>query len=912
MSKYEQAIHEGRDLTGDLAKGPVLHREREIVRVLESLERRRSVLLVGPPGVGKSAVARGVAERLSRAESGKLLQFNVSQLLAGTYYVGEWQTKLESILGDALRQKAVLYFTDIWNLVGAGRSSSSNETAWDSIRPRIEAGNVTLLGEVTADQRVALQAEPGFESLFDVVDIAQLTAEQSRDVVAAAADRLGLTLDAATTDSMLQLCERFMPASAGPRPPLALLEQIAHYRAEKRDVDDDEPLTPAFVEKVFAMYSGLPRFIVSREETRSVGEIRGWFRERVVGQTDAIEAVVQTLALFKAGLHDPRRPIGSFLFVGPTGVGKTELARALATYLFGSEKRLLRFDLSEFKDYHSFESLIGDPDNPAVPARLVDPIRAQPFQVVLFDELEKAHSNVWDLLLQLLDDGRLTPARGATIDFRNTIVVATSNVGALAGNARAIGFAASDAEAGADAAAFVAELESFFRPEFLNRFQHIVRFRALSSAQLRTIARGELARVIEREGIVGRKLVVDVGDEVLDYVVARSYDPRYGARALRRYLQQLIVMPIATRLLESRLYEGSILRLTVRNDEVRLTVVETDESAARRAEVEPAKMRDGRRLDREGLLAAHRAAAERLDRLRQSIGLAALAAHVANLEERRRSPEFWKNPASAAALLDEYDRTRRSVERIERLGRRERELEELLQRPAGTPAQEIAERLARFELAVAAAYREMVVLGPGGYPNALVDIRPVGRSRAIRDLLVDTYRAWATLRRYRVVTIAEPVVDSEPAILGFVGPYAFGYLQHETGHHRLTAGADSFVARVRVIAWTSGTGPAPIATQKALKQTGQLGGRIRSRLEFTGSDLLIQNDRSLTENRELADDIAAMWSAAAPVEPDVVVRRYDTEPFRVRDVGTGTTTGRSDVLRPEGFHALLCRRLDAL
>jgi ATP-dependent Clp protease ATP-binding subunit ClpC len=199
-----------------------------------------------------------------------------------------------------------------------------------------------------------------------------------------------------------------------------------HYLDEKRAIGEDEPVTAAFIEKVFAVYTGLPRFVVSRHEVRPVTEIRDWFRSRIIGQRDAIEAIVQMITLFKAGLQDAHRPIGTFLFVGPTGVGKTELARALATYLFGSEKRLLRFDLSEFKDYHSFEMLIGDPKKPERPARLVDAVRAQPFQVVLLDEIEKAHGNIWDLLLQVLDDGRLTPAHGPAVSFRNTIVIATT------------------------------------------------------------------------------------------------------------------------------------------------------------------------------------------------------------------------------------------------------------------------------------------------------------------------------------------------------------------------------------------------------------------------------------------------------------------------------------------------------
>ena len=362
------------------------------------------------------------------------------QMLSGTVYLGEWQSKVTALFQAAAKSKSLLYFTDIWNLPSAGRASNRQDTVWDAMRPRLQNRELQVVGEVNEEQLLALKALPGFATPFDVIEVPPLTAEQVASLVRTEAARLSLDMQAPAAARLLELCSQFLPATDGPGPALHLMEHVRNYRNEKRAIGEDEPVSPAFVEKVFSVYSGLPRFIVCRDEVRPVGAIRDWFRTRIVGQRDAIDAVVQMIALYKAGLHDARRPIGSMMFVGPTGVGKTELARALAAYLFGSEKRLLRFDLSEFKDYHSFEMLIGDPDHPDRPARLVDPVRAQPFQVVLLDEIEKAHANVWDLLLQVLDDGRLTPARGASVNFRNTIIIATANVGAAEMRRRPVGF----------------------------------------------------------------------------------------------------------------------------------------------------------------------------------------------------------------------------------------------------------------------------------------------------------------------------------------------------------------------------------------------------------------------------------------------------------------------------------------
>jgi ATP-dependent Clp protease ATP-binding subunit ClpC len=910
QTNYDDALLEGRELTGESRNfRPTLFREDLVAAVAKSVAAHRSVLLAGPSGVGKTSIVQALASHLAQTGPRKLYEFSTIQMLSGTVYLGQWQSKVTAIFEAAAKSKALLYFTDIWNLPSAGRSSNREDTVWDALRPRLSKGELQVIGEVNDQQLLALNALPGFAIPFDIIEVPLLSVDQVASLVRAEAARISLEMEASAAARLLELCNHFLPAAAGPGPAVRLTGQIRHYLDEKRAVGEDEPVTAAFVEKVFAVYSGLPRFVVSRQDVRPVAEIRDWFRSRIIGQRDAIDAVVQMITLFKAGLHDGRRPIGSFLFVGPTGVGKTELARALATYLFGSEKRLLRFDLSEFKDYHSFQMLIGDPQKPERPARLVDPVRAQPFQVVLLDEIEKAHANVWDLLLQVLDDGHLTPALGPAVNFRNTIVIATANVGAQALERRSVGF--TGGTPGEDTDRFQAELEAVFRPELLNRFQHIVRFLRLTKDEVQEIARVELRRVLEREGIVGRRLAVDVDKDVLDLLVARGYDEKYGARALKRQLQQLVIMPIATLLMERRVEDASILRLTARHGEVKVAVLESEDSKAQRREAEPLRLADGQKVGREALQAMLATAQAQLDSIVSGIDLPAIKVEREGLESRRRGADLWRDPPAAAQLLESCDRMDRVIERMARLQGDQAEINTAL---SGAQKREelsrLTERIQHHAGYVAHARRELLSLGSAGFPDALLEIRPIGKARAARDLLYKTYAAWTAERKYRMLMIREPMSDDEPVMIAVVGPYAYGYLRREAGHHRLRTERDTFVAKVGVAALNDAAKGVAISAQKALKQTGQYGGRVRSRVEVADSEFVVQNSGSLAQNRELAEEFAPSWLSAESQSP-TVVRRYDLEPFLVRDFLTGATTGRADILHAEPFHQLLCDRIDA-
>jgi hypothetical protein len=751
---------------------------------------------------------------------------------------------------------------------------------------------------------------PKFASLFEVVRIEPLSDSQQREIVEQEAGQLDLAVEPAARERLFQLCTTFSAFNHSPGPALDLLQKICDYRDQKLAIGEAADITPLFVEKVFAIHSGLPLFVVSQTESKSAAEIRDWFRERIIGQEAAIDAVVEMIAFYKARLHDKSKPIGTFLLVGPTGVGKTELARSLAEFFFGSERRMLRFDMSEFADYNSFEMLIGSQQTwPERPARLVDPVRLQPFQVLLFDELEKAHRNVQDLFLQLLDEGRLTTPRGETVNFRNTIIVATSNVGAIEGMTAPIGFGEQTQTYDRDKAQRAIELH--FRPEFINRFQHVVLFHPLTREQAARIARIDLQSVLKREGIAGQNLIVDVHDDVIEHVLTVGFNPHYGGRGIKREIRRQVILPIATVLMERTLEPGTLIELGLHDGRIRVRVVDTPESRLSAVEKAPIRARTGERLSREGINERIAAARTGCERLAAEVGLTRLRDEMEEIDAQRKNYTFWHDPDEAARLLAQQTHRLETVSRIERLQDWTREIADAFEpRATRSNLSHLVESLVRFEAALAVARRELVSMGPDGYWDALVEIAPIGASSDARDFVFELYRDWAAYRRLEITMLLEPMRVDEPISIALRGHFAYGYLTREAGHHRLRrVRENSSVARVRIAPLSQRAEAVRFGEQRALKGTGQLGGKIRSRVAILGTRLVLQNARTLSENRELARDIAPSWPCEQNEMPPTV-RRYDLSPFMVRDFGTSSDFTRKDILGTARFHELLCARID--
>ena len=465
--------------------GRIDGREELVQRVLETLGApgRSSVLLVGPPDVGKSALVHEIARRVATGacpeslRGRRVFRLSANELIAGAQYIGQWQDRARQLV-QAASSGAVVAMGDPMGVIDAGRWSKSDSGLARYLRPYVESGEITLICESTPDQLSAAQRqEPSFVAVFHRVDVEEPGPEAVGPIVAAAAAHLGasagVAVDAAGVDASVELTRRFEPYRGFPGKAVRLVEDAVRERPEGAS-----SLGRAEVTAAFARRSGLPLALLSDDVQFRMAEVREHFEQRVLGQPRATSTVADLVAVLKAGLSDPSKPLASYFFVGPTGVGKTELAKALAEFLFGSRERLVRFDMAEYASPDAVQRLVGTSWGSSE-GELTRRVREQPFCVVLLDEIEKAHPSVFDALLAVIGEGRLTDAAGRVADFRSAIVIMTSNLGASRSRSAALGFGG---DSGVTGDRYVEEAERFFRPEFFNRIDRVVVFHPLAAA----------------------------------------------------------------------------------------------------------------------------------------------------------------------------------------------------------------------------------------------------------------------------------------------------------------------------------------------------------------------------------------------------------------------------------------------
>ncbi len=577
----------GRDLTSFAAAGridPVIGRQKEIERVIQILSRRtkNNPCLIGEPGVGKTAIAEGLALKIATGEVPELLKgkrivsLDLTGMVAGTKYRGDFEERVKSAIEEVSKAGDVILFIDeLHTLIGAGSAEGAVDAA-NILKPALARGEIQVIGATTPEEyRKHIEKDAALERRFQPVNVPEPDSECCERMLCALRGSLeahhGLkitdeAITAAVRLSTRYICDRYLPDKA-----IDLLDEAAsrvrvegsaaRSRVEASDVAD-----------VVSAWTGVPASSITQSESERLLHLEEALHRRVVGQDEAVSAVARAIRRGRVGLSDPRRPLGSFLFLGPTGVGKTELCRALAEAVYGDEDALIRFDMSEYMEKHAVSKLIGSPPGYVgygEGGQLTERVRRRPWSVVLFDEIEKAHEDVYNLLLQIMEDGRLTDSEGRRADFRSTIVVMTSNVGAKAitENRPALGFSASARDGdGAVREAVMSELRQTFRPEFLNRVDDAIVFRRLTPEDVRRIARGMTDAVRERMRALGVQL--EVTDAALDLLAERGFDPTYGARPLRRCLQSGAETLIAKKLLSGDLGSGSTLVLDAENGEL--------------------------------------------------------------------------------------------------------------------------------------------------------------------------------------------------------------------------------------------------------------------------------------------------------------------------------------------------------
>ena len=576
-----------RDLTEMAAAGridPVVGRGNEIRRAIHILSRRskNNPVLVGEPGVGKTAVAEGLALCVSRGQAPaelrdkRIVSLDIPALLAGTKYRGDFEERVKSVLRDVKRAGDVILFIDeLHTIIGAGSAEGAIDAA-NILKPALGRGEVQIIGATTPEEyRRHIEKDAALERRFQPVKVTEPGREQTMEMLQSLRTALekhhGVSLDEEALTAAYELSVRYINDRFLPDKAIDLLDEAAaavHVEGGRR------PVTAADVAQVVSLWTEIPLSSLDESESQRLQGLEEQLKQRIIGQDEAVSAVARAIRRSRVGLKDPRRPVGSFLFLGPTGVGKTELCRALAATVYGDENAMIRLDMSEYMEKHSVSRLIGSPPGYVGyedGGQLTEKVRRKPWSVVLFDEIEKAHEDVWSILLQIMDDGHLTDATGRRVDFSNTVIVMTSNIGAktITENRPALGFADSQRRDEEDMNQKVmAELRATFRPEFLNRVDETIVFHRLSDEHLCAITQTLLEQVKQRFQALGITLLVP--EDTACWLASQGRDDKFGARPLRRTVQHCIEDAAAEQLLEGKIGPGDRVAAAVCGNRVSL------------------------------------------------------------------------------------------------------------------------------------------------------------------------------------------------------------------------------------------------------------------------------------------------------------------------------------------------------
>jgi ATP-dependent Clp protease ATP-binding subunit ClpC len=632
----------GRNLTQSARDGhldPVIGRTREIERVMQILSRRtkNNPVLIGEPGVGKTAIVEGLAQRIVTRDvpenlKGKnLYTLDLGALVAGSRYRGDFEERLKKVLKEIKsRGDIILFIDEIHTLVGAGAAEGAIDAA-SILKPMLARGELQTIGATTLEEyRKYLEKDSALERRFQPVQVDEPSLTDTIDILMGLKDRYEAHHSVRFTDQAIvsaanladrYLADRFLPDKAidlideaGSRMRIhrtsddeaitAVDEKLASVRRDKADAVSGEHFEKAAdlrdqerelldqraglesvanenswvinedaIAEVLAQWTGIPVHRLTEEETARLVHMEDELHRRIIGQKDAITAVSKAIRRTRAGLKDPRRPSGSFIFLGPSGVGKTETAKALTEFLFGQEDSLIQLDMSEYMEKHTVSRLVGSPPGYVgydEGGQLTEAVRRKPFSVVLFDEIEKAHPDVFNTLLQILEEGRLTDAQGRTVDFKNTVIIMTSNLGTRDLHKKAVGFHVEDEEVSYEYMKdrVTEELKKHFRPEFINRLDEIIVFHELTMDELKQIVDLMLERV--REQLTVQHLDLVLTDEAKEHLGTKGYDPELGARPLRRAIQRLLEDPLSERVLLGEFKAGMtiLVGLDAENDEL--------------------------------------------------------------------------------------------------------------------------------------------------------------------------------------------------------------------------------------------------------------------------------------------------------------------------------------------------------
>lgn len=569
----------GRDLTAQAAEGNIseaIARTKEIRAVSRTLSRskKNNPLLLGDAGVGKTAIIEGLAFAIQNRTAPlplldrRIVQIEIGTLVAGTSLRGQFEERLIGIVEEIKRAENIILFIDeIHTIVGAGDTIDSNLDAANILKPALARGEIMCIGATTHEEyRKAIAQDPALDRRFRTIDVEEPEEDAATHILKGQRQRLAdhhkVVITDDTIEAAVKLSVRYMPDRRLPDKALDLLDE-ACTRVTIRTIHPDLPLEEqdrdvrvSDVAAVLSEWTGIPITELTKDEKKRLANLEDLLKKRVIGQDRAVTMVADAIRTARAGLNDPNRPIGVFLFLGTSGVGKTELARALAEYLFGTEDAILRLDMSEFHDSHTVARLIGSPPGYKESNRggqLTDGLRRRPYSVVLLDEIEKAAPEVFDIFLQIFDDGRVSDAHGRTVDARHAVFIMTSNIGTQE-SAKSLGFGNAEDDTEPD---FTPYLKQYFRIEFLNRVDEVVTFNQLSKDVLAVIMEIQLEDI--RTRLQAQQLSLEISEEAGNVLLKEGYDPVNGARPLRRAIERMITRPLSMKLLEDTFKAGDTI-----------------------------------------------------------------------------------------------------------------------------------------------------------------------------------------------------------------------------------------------------------------------------------------------------------------------------------------------------------------
>jgi len=804
----ESASKTGRDLVKLAADKKLFKRkglEQSVFKMAENLAYglKKSMILTGPPGVGKTEAVNQLAhyvksnDRPIELKDFKIIQTSTSEILAGAKYIGIWESRLENFCNRCgWHKRTVIYLEDLANIIGAGSVEGGTSTFIDVLMPLIDQQKIVVIGEMeTIQAEKFLWKNPRLARLLTEVRIEEPNSEEISEILKDEIKLSHISKQAAFTsdslDEITHLTESFLPYQALPGKAIDLIAsilQLYHDPKSKKRID----VTPKLVQNAFSEITGMPEFIIDKTQRIDIAKADAYFKERVLGQETAIESVLNTITTFKSRLNDQHKPVRSYLFVGPTGVGKTETAKVLSGYLFSSQERIVRLNMSEYNEWSSVTKLIGEHYGREKASYFIDSIRQTPFAVVLLDEIEKAHPDVLNILLQLLDEGMISDGEGKPAYFRSAIIIMTSNLGSKRYSKETIGFG-KNKDVSDVTNAVLADVKDFFSPEIYNRFDEVICFKPLATDVVDIIVNREIGKVLERKGAINLGATVEVDPLVKEYIKELGYDPRYGARHIKRIVERAVASPLGRLVATTEVALEDQVRINLHDGKPVADLIIGNQAALKNIEELTVNTRQEIEIPDKGVAKIVEALRYRIAKLKKMFNYDDVISEKDDLQKLMAKPSFWDKPEKAKLTLKRFAEVNRTTERMHRWDRSFEKLktsQELVQE-LSHPAEKFRSHNELVSLLKDLESAEMEILLEGKYDfsDAFIIVNSGGDDGHLKWLLetVKVYTDWARRRGYSYKVFGEDFDKrrKERSIYLYItGMNAFGLLKNERGIHR--------------------------------------------------------------------------------------------------------------------------------